>query len=93
MLVIGLLLVVLGSACAKMAPPKFAPLEIAAKRPPRPPARVEVGEKEIEIKEKILFEFGKADVKAESHDYYYSRYYSHYYQSDADAEQGAGETA
>ena len=33
------------------------------------------------------------NVKVESHDYYYSRYYSHYYQSDADAEQGAGETA
>ena len=34
------------------------------------------------------------NVKVESHDdYYYSRYYSHYYQSDADADQGAGETA
>jgi polysaccharide biosynthesis transport protein len=32
------------------------------------------------------------NVKVESHDYYYSRYYSHYYESDADAEQGAGET-
>jgi len=33
------------------------------------------------------------NVKVETHDYYYSRYYSHYYESDADAEQGAGETA
>jgi capsular exopolysaccharide synthesis family protein len=33
------------------------------------------------------------NVKVESHDYYYSRYYSHYYESDADAEQRAGETA
>jgi capsular exopolysaccharide synthesis family protein len=33
------------------------------------------------------------NVRVESHDYYYSRYYSHYYESDADAEQGAGETA
>jgi Mrp family chromosome partitioning ATPase len=33
------------------------------------------------------------NVKVESHDYYYARYYSHYYESDADAEQGAGETA
>ena len=33
------------------------------------------------------------NVKVESHDYYYSRYYSNYYSTDADAEQGAGETA
>ena len=33
------------------------------------------------------------NVRVESHDYYYSRYYSHYYESDADAEQGTGETA
>ena len=33
------------------------------------------------------------NVKVESHDYDYSRYYSSYYQSDADAEEGAGETA
>jgi len=33
------------------------------------------------------------NVKVESHDYYYSRYYSNYYSTDADAEEGAGETA
>ncbi len=33
------------------------------------------------------------NVKVETHDYYYSRYYSNYYESDADAGQGAGETA
>jgi Mrp family chromosome partitioning ATPase len=34
------------------------------------------------------------NVKVETHDeYYYSRYYSNYYQTDADADQGAGETA
>ena len=34
------------------------------------------------------------NVKVETHDeYYYSRYYSNYYQQDADADEGAGETA
>jgi len=33
------------------------------------------------------------NVKVESHDYYYSRYYSNYYSTDAEAEEGAGETA
>ena len=45
----------------------FAPMEVRAKRPGPPPARVVLTDSSIVIKEKIQFELGKADIKMESH--------------------------
>jgi outer membrane protein OmpA-like peptidoglycan-associated protein len=45
----------------------FPPMEVRAKRPGPPPARVVLTASSIVIAEKIQFELGKADIKVESH--------------------------
>src|SRR3954449_5706752 len=59
------------SGCAQLMPaPKPEPfplLEVKATRPPPGPARVVLTASNIAIMDKVQFETGKADLKAESH--------------------------
>lgn len=45
----------------------FPPLEVQAERPPKKPARVVLTDSAIEIKEKVMFESGSADILEQSH--------------------------
>ena len=64
-----ILLVLLSAGCSLVTVEQepFAPMEITAKRPGPPPARVVLTESSIVIKDKIQFELGKAEIKSESH--------------------------
>jgi OmpA-OmpF porin, OOP family len=44
----------------------FPPLRIEAKKPAPPPPRVVLTDSKIEIREKVMFELGKAEIRPES---------------------------
>ena len=46
----------------------FPPMQVTAKRPPPGPPRVVLTDSHIQINEKVMFEFGKADIRPESFD-------------------------
>lgn len=62
---------VAGTGCAQLMPAAkqepFPLMEIKAERPPPGPGRVVLTASNIAILEKVQFETGKADLKAESH--------------------------
>ena len=61
--------VVLFGACSLVTVKQdpFPPLEVQAERPPKKPARVVLTDSAIEIKEKVMFESGSADILEQSH--------------------------
>jgi OOP family OmpA-OmpF porin len=60
----------MGCSLVEVKQEPFPPMQVSAERPPPPPkkpSRVVLTDSAIEIKEKVQFELGKAEIRPESH--------------------------